>query len=95
MSDPPASQNHWAHFFGLIGKVILLSWPIGALLLALNPIFVAVENVLTSKELWLGVFPSLVFAAKLWGLFVSVMMAASGITFWWGIYAASHRSNVR
>lgn len=95
MSDPPASQNHWAYFFALAGKVILLSWPIGALLLALNPIFVAVENVLTSKDLWLGVFPSLVTAAKLWGLFVGVMIAASGIMFWWGAKAVGHRSNVR
>lgn len=95
MSDPPASQNHWAHFFALMGKVVLLSWPIGALLLALNPIFVAVENVLTSKDLWLGVFPSLVTAAKLWGLFVSVMIAASGIMFWRGTDKAGHRSNVR
>ena len=90
MSDPPASQNHWAHFFALMGKVVLLSWPIGALLLALNPIFVAVENVLTSKDLWLGVFPSLVTAAKLWGLFVSVMIAASGIMFWRGANKAGH-----
>lgn len=38
-----------------MGKVIRMSWPIGALLLALNPIFLAVENILTSKDLWLGV----------------------------------------
>ncbi|MFK4057784.1 hypothetical protein [Brevundimonas sp. NPDC046655] len=94
MSDAPASQNPWAHFFGLMGKIILLSWPIGALLLALNPIFVAVQNVLTSKDLWLGVFPSLVVAAKLWGFCVGVLMASSGITFWRGINKAGHRSNV-
>lgn len=78
-----------------MGRVILLSWPIGALLLALNPIFVAVENVLTSKDLWLGVLPSLVTAAQLWGLFVGVMIAASGIMFWWGTNTAGHRSNAR
>jgi len=94
MNDLPASQKHWAHFLALMGKVILLSWPIGALLLALNPFFVAVENVLTSKWLWLGVFSSLVNAAKLWGLFVGVMMAVSGIMFWWRTKTDRHRSNV-
>jgi hypothetical protein len=49
MNNLPVSQKHLAHFLALMGKVILLSWPIGALLLALNPFFVAVENVLTSK----------------------------------------------
>ena len=95
MDDTPPSPNPWLHFFVLMGKVILLSWPIGALLLVLHPTPVAVGNVLTSKDLWLGVFPSLVVAVKLWGLCVAVMMVTSGIIFWLGVNQADHQPNVR
>ncbi|VTO10733.1 hypothetical protein [Brevundimonas vancanneytii] len=95
MSQLPASQKPWVHFLALIGKVILLSWPIGALLLALNPLVVVVENILTSKGLWLGVPSSLISAAKLWGLFVSVMVVVSGFRFWSGIKTSRAGTKVR
>jgi len=79
----------------MVGKIILLSWPIGALLLALNPVFVAVQNVLTSKDLWLGVFPSLVVAAKLWVLSVSMIMVIPSVMFWSEVKASRHSTTAR
>ena len=78
-----------------MGKVILMSWPIGFMLLALNPLFVLGENALTSKGMWVGVFSSLATAAKLWCLFVCVLMITSGWTFWSGVGANHDETKVR
>jgi hypothetical protein len=95
MSDLPTRQKRWAHFLALMGRVTLSSWPMGALLLALNPLAVVVENILASKGLWLGIPSSLLTAAKLWGLFVGVMMLVSGFTFWWGTKTSRPDTEVR
>ena len=95
MRDLPIRQHRWVHFLALMGKVLLLSWPMGALLLALNPLALVFENLLTSKEIWLGLLPSLITAAKLWELFVSVVMLVSGLIFWWGTKASLSDTEVR
>lgn len=78
-----------------MGKVILMSWPIGLLLLALNPLFVLGENAFTSNGTWVGVSSSLATAAKLWGLFVFVLMITAGWTFWSGVRASRGETKVR
>jgi hypothetical protein len=80
-------------FLTLMGKVILLSWPIGVLLLALNPLPLIVENAIASRQLLLGAPSAALTAVKLWGLFVLVMMLVSGLTFWWNM-ASSSKSTV-
>jgi hypothetical protein len=81
-SDP---QPNSVHFLILMGKVILFSWPIGALLLALNPLHLIVENAIASRQLLLGAPSATLTAVKLWGFFVLVMMLVSGLTFWWNM----------
>lgn len=88
-------MSPWVHFLTLIGKIILLSWPMGLLLLALNPLFVIIENIQTSKGLWLGVSSSLVSAAKLWVLFVGALTVVPSVMFWSEVKAGRRRMEVR
>ena len=81
-------------FLRLMGKVVLFSWPLGVLLLALNPLPLIVENAIASRQLLLGAPSAALTAVKLWGLFVLVMMLASGLTFWWNM-TSSRNSKVR
>ena len=91
----PTSRNHWGPFFVLMGKVVIFSWPMGLFLLALNALPVVIENVLTSRELWLGVIPSLVVAAKLWVFFVIVNAVVPSVMFWSGVKASRQRTTDR
>lgn len=81
-------------FLTLMGKVLLFSWPIGVLLLALNPLPLIVGNALASRELLLGAASATLAAVKLWGFFVLVMMLVSGLTFWWNM-TSSRKSKAR
>ena len=81
-------------FLILMGKVILFSWPIGALLLVLNPLPLIIENAIASRQLLLGAPSATLTAVKLWAFFVLVMMLVSGLTFWWNI-ASSRKPKVR
>lgn len=83
MIRPIDPQANSVLFLSLMGKVILSSWPVGALLLALNPLPIIVENAVASRQLFLGAPSAAITAAKLWGFFVLFMMLASGVTFWW------------
>jgi hypothetical protein len=87
-------QSNPVIFLILMGKVILFSWPIGGLLLVLNPLPLIIENAIASRQLLLGAPSATLTAVKLWGFFVLVMMLASGLTFWWNI-ASSRKPNVR
>lgn len=87
----PAKQRVWALYLVLLGKVIFFTLPMAIFLLALHVLPVMVENVLTSKGIWLRVPSSLVIALKLWGFLVGVMGLTASLTFWWGFKAkASH-----
>lgn len=70
-------------FLTLMGKVILFSWPMLVLLLALHPLPLIVENAIASRQLLLGAPSAALAAVKLWGIFVLVVMLTSGLTFWW------------
>lgn len=89
------SVSPWVHFLKLIGKIILLSWPMGLLLLALNPLFVIIENIQMSEGLWLGVSSSLVSAAKLWVLFVGALTVVPSVMFWSEVNVSRRRMKVR
>jgi len=88
------TQRNSVLFLILMGKVILFSWPIGALLLALNPLPLIVENAIASRELLLGAPSATLTAVKLWGFFVLVMMLVSGLAFWRNM-KSSRKSKVR
>lgn len=76
------TQPTSALFLILMGKVIVFSWPIGVLLLALNPLPLIVENAVASRPLFVGAPSAALTAVKLWIFFVLVTMLASGLTFW-------------
>ncbi len=94
MSRSSEPQNTWVLFLVLMGKVIMLSWPIGALLLVLNSLPLIVENAVASRQLLLGAPSAALAAVKFWGFFVLVMMLASGLTFWWN-RTSGQRTHVR
>lgn len=85
MTRPFNPQANSVLFLTLMGRVIFFSWPIGVLLLALNPLPLVVENAIASRQLLLGAPSAALTAVKLWGLFVLVMMLVSGLTFWWNV----------
>jgi hypothetical protein len=94
MIGPLKPQSDFVLFLLLMGKAIVFSWPIGALLLALHPLPIIVENAIASRQLFLGAPSAALVAARLWGFVVLVMMLVSGMTFWWH-RASNRKPNVR
>lgn len=82
MTEALSSTSRWRAYAGLLVKVVVLSWPVLALLAALQTGPVIFDNIAAHRQWLANLGPPLVMTAKLFGLFVGVMLLAMSATFW-------------
>ncbi|MFC5345037.1 hypothetical protein ACETK8_03405 [Brevundimonas staleyi] len=82
MAEARSSPSRWRAYAGLLVKVVLYSWPILALVLVLQVGPEVVGNFANGDVALTGLLAPLIIAAKLWSLFVVVMLVVSSVTFW-------------
>ena len=82
MTEARSSWPRWRAYAELLAKVVLLSWPILALFVALNAGPAIVDGLVTGDALIARLREPLIVSVKLWLLSVGVLVAVSSLIYW-------------